>query len=1140
MRFLTFSPFLAGAALLIAALAGDLGAQTQAASLRGMVQDSSGSIVPKASIQLTNTYQNRSWQTESNEQGIYVFLQIPPGNYRLSTEATGFKKYSRAGLTLEVAMAAEINLTLEVGSVTEVVEVKADTPLLETASSTLGEVINSITTENLPLNGRNVLQLVALTPGVNMNSNFRTQTSGSGSIGSNGFSANGGRNVSSSILVDGSPQEVMGYNQPSYVPSPDAVQEFKVQTNNLSAEYGRTGGAVINMVHRAGGSAFHGVLYEFLRNNAFDANGFFNNLNGRPRGPFRFNQFGGTVGGPLTKSRQRSFFFFNYEGVRQVNPSTSFFTVPTGAMRQGNFGEINGLIYDPQTINAAGERQPFPQNTIPGARLNPIGRNLVSYYPQANRAGVINNFFTQAGSRNSRNVYSTRIDHRFSDNHNIFGRFSSDIGRNTQADQFANIASPNPGFDGVVSRSATIDDTYLFHGWVIHANLGYAFHANPRYPRDDRQPKPSQLGFPTALDGIAQFALYPTVNVANYAQQGPESSYIIGNKFETHTWTGDASRLFGAHTIKFGGTYRLNRASNFRPANPSGTYTFNDGFTRRFFDRTGGGDAVASMLLGLPSSGQIQSEPATAIQVPYVAFYFQDDWRVHKRLTVNLGLRWDADFPLTERFDRASWFDLDAPSPLRAPGFTNLRGGIVFAGARTPGAPRGIKDLDRNNFAPRVGFAYKVTERLVYRSGFGVFYSPTTGIGPSSTTTGALSFNAITPYPGSIDGGRTPYTTLSNPYPDGFIVPRNGADGLLTFVGQGISTGLRYDRVPYALQWNSNLQYQLPNNLLIDVAYAGNSGVKLQANTNLNQLPDQNLALGSELNRVVPNPFLGVLPAATNLGRATTTAGQLLLPRPWLTGLTQQWGAMAHSSYHALQVKFRKRYANGLQFLAAYTFSKTLDDFSSVAGFLGDQNPGYTNNNRRDLDKSLSALHIPHNLAVNYQWELPFGKGRRFLNQSRAADWVIGGWIANGVTSLQSGSPISIGSRNNTTNSFGGGQRPNSTGVSSVTPGSTKDRISNWINPAAFVDAPQFAFGNVGRFLPDNLGPGLQNWDISILKDFRFNERFRLQFRTEMFNAFNNVNFNNPAGTTLGQPGFGVITGTERARIMQFALKLYY
>ena len=402
-------------------------AQTQTASVRGAIEDATGASVPAATLRLTNVDQNRSWATTSNDAGLYVFLQIPPGNYTLAVEAPGFKKYTRSGLTLEVAMAVEINIPMEVGAVTESVQVSAETPLLETTSSTLGEVVNSITSENLPLNGRNVLQLVALTPGITTNTNYRNQTSGSGSIGSNGFSANGGRNVSSSILVDGSPQEVMGYNQPAYVPSPDAVQEFKVQTNSLAAEYGRTGGAVVNMVHRSGTSKFSGVLYEFLRNDAFDANGFFNNLNGRDKAAFRFNQFGATVGGPLTKSRQRSFFFFNYEGVRQVNPASSTFTVPTAKMRTGDFSEVAGIIYDPNTINAAGQRQPFVGNQIPAARHNPIGKTLLSYYPVPNRPGLVNNFFTQAGSRSERTVYSTKIDHRISENHNLFGRYSYDF-----------------------------------------------------------------------------------------------------------------------------------------------------------------------------------------------------------------------------------------------------------------------------------------------------------------------------------------------------------------------------------------------------------------------------------------------------------------------------------------------------------------------------------------------------------------------------------------------------------------------------------------------------------------------------------------------------------------------------------------
>ncbi|MEZ5354342.1 MAG: carboxypeptidase regulatory-like domain-containing protein [Bryobacteraceae bacterium] len=1121
-----------------ALLASAVSAQTQFASVRGVVEDGTGAVIPGAALTLTNIDQNRPWTTRTNESGAYVLQQIPPGNYTLEVEAQGFKKFSRAGLILQVAQIAELNIAMEIGAVTETVQVSAETPLLETASSTLGEVVNSVTSENLPLNGRNVLQLVALTPGINTNTSFSNSGQGGGSITAVGFSANGGRNVSTAVMLDGSPQEVMGYNQPAYVPSPDALQEFKVQTNSMSAEYGRTGGAVVNMVHRSGTSAFHGVLYEFLRNNALDANGFFNNLNGRQKAAFRYNQFGFTAGGPLTPSRQTTFFFVNYEGIRQVNPGEATFSVPTAAMRQGDFSQISGVINDPATINAAGVRQPFAGQRIPASRFDKVGAKFVSFYPNPNRDGVINNYFSQAGSSTGRNNVSFKIDRRISDRQNLFGRFSWENATTNQANHYGNVATPTPGFTGARNRSGTVDDSYVVNGWILHGNYGYSYHANPRGPLENTITS-TALGFPASVDAAAQFAIFPTVAVAGYSQLGPEAGYIIGNKFETHTWSGDASKLIGTHTIKLGGTHRLNRVSNFRPNNPNGSYNFNDVFSRTAFNRTGGGDAIASMLLGLASGGQMRSEPVLGLQVKYSALYIQDDWRLTDRLTVNVGLRWDADFPQTERFDRASWFDLNAPIGLSAPGLGELRGGLVFAGARTPGAPRGIKDLDKNNFAPRLGLAYKVSNRLVVRTGAGIFYSPTTGFGPNATNAGALGFNVITPFTASIDGNRTPYTTLSNPFPDGFNVPENGSKGLQTFVGQAINANLRYDRVPYTVQWNFDVQYELPDSMLLDVAYAGNSGVKLQANSQLNQIPDSALALGDQLNAVVPNPFFGVLPATTNLGRATTTRSQLLRPYPWLTGLTHQWGSQAHSSYHALQTKFRKRYANGLQFLLAYTWSKTIDDVSSVAGFLGDQNPGYTNNNRRDLDRSLSASHIPHNLAFNYQWELPFGKGRRFLNTGGAANILLGGWTLNGITSIQSGTPISIDSRNNTTASQGGGQRPNSTGISSATPGSAKDRIYGWFNPAAFQDAAPYTFGNVGRFLPDNFGPGSHNWDVSILKNFPVTERLRLQFRGELFNAFNIVNFRNPAAT-FGQPNFGRITATDAARIIQFGLKLYY
>ncbi|MEO7146127.1 MAG: carboxypeptidase regulatory-like domain-containing protein [Bryobacteraceae bacterium] len=1117
-----------------------LRAQTGAASLRGVVRDTSQAVVMRAAVTLTNVDQNRTWTALSNDRGEYDIEQIPPGHYALAVELPGFKKYVRPGLTLEVNQVAEIDVTLEPGAVTETVEVRAEAPLLESATSALGEVVNHLTTVALPLNGRNVMQLVALTPGINTPPNSRGAAPfASGNIGSVGFSANGGRNLTSEVLLDGSPQEVMGYNQPGYVPPPDAVEEFKVITNTMSAEYGRSGGSVVSIIHRSGGKDFHGDLYEFLRNDALDANDFFDNRTGKPKAPFRFNQFGGTVGGPLTKSRQSTFFFFSYQGVREQNPAAKFFTVPTAAIRQGDFSASGSSIYDPATINAQGVRQPFPNNSVPASRFNPVALRLLDFYPAPNRPGVSNNFFSQAGSVPASDDYSVRIDRRISARQNLFGRFSLDNQNTVTANSFGNIASPDAGVNGGRSRSATLDDAYLLGGWVLHGNYGYIYFANPRDSSSEGFDL-TTLGLPGSLAAESQFHIFPLIQPQGFAALGPNATFIIGNKFETHTWSGDALKLFGGHTVKFGGVYRLNRVSSFRPNSPAGNFSFSQDWTRQSFNGNVGGNAIASMLLGLMSSGVVQYQPALAIEVPYFGFYFQDDWRASNRLTFNLGLRWDSDRPMTERFNRLASFNFNATLPVQAPGLPPLVGGLQFV-ARN-GLPRGVKNPDDNNFAPRIGLAFKVTDRFVMRSGFGIFYNPSTGTGPGGPSVGALTYDATTNVTTSIDGGRTPYTTLSNPFPDGYNQPTNGSQGLLSLLGQNINAQFRNDRTPYSVQWNYDLQYQFAGNSLFDVAYVGNAGVKLLAQTQLDQIPDADLALGQALTQKVANPFYGVIPATSSIGQATTTAAQLLRPYPQFTGVQQTWSSFAHSSYNSLQVKLRKRYANGLQFLIAYTWSKSIDDFSSVAGFLGLDNPGFTDNNNRRLDRSLSSLDVAHHFVGNYQYELPFGKGRRFLNRGGMLNAFAGGWSVNGVTTVQSGLPISITSSLNTTNSLGGAQRPDATGLTTRSSGSVGARIDNYFNLAAFAPAPLYAFGTIGRMLPDNRGPYLFNWDLSLLKQVPIHESMRLELRGEFFNAFNNVNFQNPTGaeTVYGLPQFGAITATFDPRIVQVALKLFF
>ena len=472
-------------------------------------------------------------------------------------------------------------------------------------------------------------------------------------------------------------------------------------------------------------------------------------------------------------------------------------------------------------------------------------------------------------------------------------------------------------------------------------------------------------------------------------------------------------------------------------------------------------------------------------------------------------------------------------------------GGLQFAGAN--GNPRHIKNYDNNNIAPRFGLAYKVTRRLVIRTGMGVFFNPTTGFGPGTATAGAVSFNSLSPVIGSQDGGRTPFTDVSDPFPLGFNAPSNGSEGLATFLGQSPAAIVRTDRTPYSMQWNFNIQYELPDSWLVDAAYAGNSGVKLLGSgVQFNQIHNDYQSLGDRLNDQVENPFFGVIPSNLGLGRRMISLGQLLRPYPHFSGVNTPRGYEFHSTYHALQMKVRKRYTSGLQLLAAYTWSKMIDDVSSVAGFVGAQNPGYTNHYDKRLDKSLSALDIAHRLVFNYQYELPFGKGKALLNRGGWVNQVLGGWNLNGVTTMQSGLPVGITSRFNNLNAFGGRQTPNRvSGQSPLTDGPVVDRLGGrfadrpYFNVGAFEQPEPFMFGDMGNIMPDAREPKYFNWDLSIVKNFPFNERTTLQFRAEFFNFFNNTVFRRP-NTSFGNNNFGNITAAESARVGQLGLKLYF
>ena len=801
-------------------------------------------------------------------------------------------------------------------------------------------------------------------------------------------------------------------------------------------------------------------------------------------------------------------------------------------------------------FDLTGNRQPFPKNYIPPTRWNPVGVNLLNFYPPPTSPGTAYNFFSNQGPHVAATDLSLKIDRNITNQNRLFGRFSFENWHSKNANRFGNVAAPDAGQVSNADHSATLDDTHSIGRWLLHANFGYAFNhqqADPAAPGFDL----TTLGFPSYLNGAVQVANVPTITfpgAVSYAGLG-ESQGVGSSKFENYAASADAAKITGTHTMKFGGVYRVNRASVLNMPDASGSFQFTEGFTRQTLTGAQGGNAFASMMLGLPAgvpgspiAGSIGYQPALALQARYIALYLQDDWRINDRLTLNLGLRWDSDRPVTERFDRTSWFDFGAALPLTVPGLPPLTGGLRFAGI--DGASRGSKNPDNDNLGPRIGLAYKVSRTTVVRSGFGIMYAPATGIGPGTSNSGAASFSASTPYISSSDGGLKPYTTLSNPFPNGFNAAENSQDGLTTLLGQNVQAQVRGDRTPYVAQWHLNIQRELRNDMLFDVGYAGSAGIKLLAVMQFNQLPDQALALGKALNSSVPNPFFGFLAPSNPLGQRTTTLSQLLRPYPQFSDVTYDWGSFAHSSYHALQAKFRKRYREGFQVLVAYTWSKTLDNYSGAATGVG-QNPPFLDSNRLDLSKSFSAYDILHRVVLNFEYELPFGLGRPLLNRKGWANVVAGGWRISGIGTIQSGPPMYVNTQN-TSGSFNGGsaanavQQPNRTGVSSRTPGSVKQRLNKYIDRAAFTNPLPFTFGNVSRYLPENRSPGLNEWDVSFAKSFSMTERLHADFRVETFNLLNRPNFQRPA-TNFNQPqSFGIITGTERPRNVQLALKIQF
>jgi Carboxypeptidase regulatory-like domain len=1137
-------------------------AQTTTGTLQGRVTDPSSAAVPDAKVSIRNEQTGVVQNQTTNEEGRFVQPFLLPGQYEIAVEKTGFQRYSRTGIRVEVQQNLSVDVELSVGDVGTTIQVDAAAPPLTTNTSSLSTVISNKQIVDMPLNGRNPFNLALLAPGV------VPSTTGASTPW-----ISGGRNASSEITIDGTsiivPENNVSVNATGYTPNVDSVEEFSVVTNSLSAEYGRTGGGVINVATKQGTNEFHGVLYEFLRNSELDANNFFANRANQPRGAFQRNQFGGTLGGPiwipgLYDGRNRTFFFLSEQSTLTRSQSVTTQTVPLPEWLRGDFSNLRNAsgqpirIYDPLTTKPDGTRDPFPGNIIPPERIDPVSRALTSYFPAPNTAPTnpftqANNFTGAGKSANDEHRFDVRIDHNFTDSFRMFGRASYGTENNTPVNFFGNDATPqSSGPSSTTRHNYVLNGIYAFNPTtILNTSYGFTRFFNQRQPFSQGF-DPTTIGLPASIRDVSQNAEFPRFNIAGVNSLGQDTFTTLRFVPNAHVVRADVTKVLSSHTVKFGGEYRKMLLNFLQLGQPAGQFDFNQGFTQGVYNQASStaGFGLASFLLGYPSGGSMSHDPVPASASDYMGFFVQDDWRATQSLTFNIGLRYDVDRPRTERYNRYSYFDIDAPSPIAgmAPGYPDLRGAMRF----TTEDNRRQTPTDWNNWGPRFGFAWRLGQNTVARGAYGLMYSGSVmQAAGSSGSAGMEGYRGSTPIIASVDANRTPATQLSNPFPS-YNLPQGAAEGpnsgAATNLGLGIGESFFNDYVnPVIQQWNFTLQRQLPGDIVIEGGYIGSKGNHLidgEGSMTYNQLPPEFLSLGSALNDVVPNPFFGIITNPSSiLSRETVVRSQLLRPFPQYTSVSAFRKPQANSLYHGFTIRVEKRYSNGLSLLLAFTGSKLIDDASQVVTFLGPAGNKQDFYNRR-AERAVSAQDVSRRLVISGVYDLPFGRDRKFFSgMSRLADALFGGWQVNGILTIQNGTPVIITQNQNNTGLGTSGQRPNNIGMSAEkSGGDTNERISEWFDTSVFTFAPAFTFGTVGRTLPDVRNPGIRNLDASLFKNFRFTERVNLQFRAEAFNLTNTPQFGIP-GSQLGGANFGVITGYangQAPRQVQLALKLLY
>ena len=1089
-------------ALWLSLSAGCCTAQVGSAELTGSILDPTGASVPNVVVTITELSTNGETITRTSSAGIYSFPHLHPGLYSVHIQAPQFQAADASRIELSTGTRRTLDFTLRLASSPESVNVHADAILLTREQSDLSDTIEHQRIIDLPLNGRTFVSLTTLSPGVALPPGTQLPR------------INGGRPRTNEYLYDGISALQPEPGQVAFFPIIDSIQDFNIQTNGVSAEFGRFNGGVINLTTRAGADRFHGNVFEFLRNEALNARNYFAPP-GQSKPEFRRNQYGATLGGPLVQGR--TYFFADYQGSLQAIGNVRTSTVPSLLQRQGIFSEPTGgtvtTIFDPQTTTNTGTgfiRTVFPNNTIPASRMDPAAVALLNRYPLPTKPGTANNFTRVATDRDHQNQFDFRLDQRVGRNQQLFGRYSYLHDVNSPA-------APLPDgsgaiTSGVVGLSDILGQQFVSgHSWTLSSRsvndlrFGYTRRGLSRL---------GALGS-SGISGIPQSAAFgrtlPIISISGLQQLGSSSSTSVSLRTDVTELADTFCWQRGKHLLKFGLDWRWERLDVLQPPNPQGQFTFSQLFTDQP-GTTSTGNAVASFLLGQVQQFSIDLQTKVIRPRAHINEYFvQDDWKLSRRLTVNAGVRYTLNFPSTEVDNQGAVFNLGTEK-------------LDYFGRN--GFPNTARELHKDDFGPRLGFSYLLTSKTAVRSGYGLVWIEQAGITTPFTTPQFPFLQTVSER--TLDSINPAFVLAGGPTVT--PIPLTPDAGL----GQGVFSVNRSLGSGYAQQWNLSIERELSGGTTFQVAYAGSHIVHVGLpDTNINQLTPEQLAIGPLLLQRVTNPFFGIIPGSSSLGDPTISRAQLLKPFPEFTNVSLYRNNLGTTHYHGIEARLNQRVWKGLSFTFSYTHSKLIDEASSVfdaavlTGPIANFPVADSYNLRRERDSSSGDM--PNVTVASYVYQFPDKRG--------LGSKLLSGWQIAGLITLQSGMPVAITQATNF-NSFAGYgiQRPDVGGDPNLVPSlRTPERF---FHTEAFQVAPQFTLGNSSR--NPVRGPAYRDGDLSLAKHTRIAERIDAEFRAEVFNLTNTPAFGQPNGT-VGSSAFGSITSTASdPRVFQFAIKLNY